>query len=87
MTKIYRYEVPVDGKLHQIKLQGEILSVACRNHHIIEFWAYHFDNPIFERTRTFVVVGTGHEITYVHEHVGSAIAPSGYLVWHLLEIL
>lgn len=81
---IYRYEVPVDDEPHPIALAGDIVHVGCRDPRTVEFWALHSDGPT--RERVFCVVGTGHPIPGgFTRHVGTTVAPGGYLVWHLLE--
>jgi hypothetical protein len=81
---IYRYEVPVDDDVHPIELSGKILHVGCRDPRTVEFWALHSGGPTVERV--FCVVGTGHPIPDGWTKlVGTAIAPGGHLVWHLLE--
>lgn len=82
---IYRYEVPVDDQWHVHNLSGGPLYVAARRPDLVEFWAlnYEDDDGI---PRAFRVVGTGHELPNEDvRYVGSTIAASGVLVWHLLE--
>jgi hypothetical protein len=85
MTKsIYRYEVPVDDKPHTLELSGEIVHVATRDSASVEVWAWHTGGHTIERA--FQVVGTGQPLPEGWtRHVGTAIAPGGRLVWHLLE--
>jgi hypothetical protein len=80
---IYRYEVPVDDRWHPLQLSGDIVHVGCRNMHTVEVWALHTDGP--QETRSFRVYGTGHTLPPDLRHIGTAIAPGGQLVWHLLE--
>lgn len=80
---IYRYEVPVDDRWHPLQLSGSILHVACRNPRAVEVWALHVDGPTV--TRSFRVYGTGHPLPPGIEYIGTAIAPGGQLVWHLIE--
>ena len=80
---IYRYEVPVDDRWHPLQLSGRIVHVGCRNMHAVEVWAFHTDGPTV--TRSFRVYGTGQAIPPGVEYVGTAIAPGGQLVWHLIE--
>ena len=88
-ARIFRYEVPVDDRWHWIELQGDPLSVDCRFLATVEFWAMHGDSAE-SRRRAFIVVGTGHELPFLKDgeswrHWGTAVAPGGALVWHLLE--
>jgi hypothetical protein len=81
---IYRYEVPVDDGAHPIALPGRIVHVGCRDPRVVEFWALHSAVPA--RERFFTVVGTGHPVPEgFTTHIGTAVAPGGQLVWHLLE--
>jgi hypothetical protein len=90
--RIFRYEVPVDGDWHDLELHGPVLHVACRKADVVELWAAHRDTPLTAGAaripQRFTVVGTGHALP-VHEshwlHVGTAIAPGGELVWHLIK--
>ena len=81
---IFRYEVPVDDKPHTLELSGAVLHVDCRDASTVEVWALETGGPPVERV--FRVVGTGHPLPEGWtRHVGTAIAPGGHLVWHLLE--
>lgn len=50
----------------------------------VEVWALHTDSPT--ETRTIRVYGTGQPLPDDAVHCGTAIAPGGQLVWHLIEI-
>lgn len=80
---IYRYEIPVDDRWHPLQLSGPVLHVGCRTMHAVEVWALHSDGPT--ATRTFRVYGTGHALPDSIRHVGTAIAPGGQRVRHLIE--
>lgn len=89
---IFRYEIPVDDQWHSLDLYGPVLHVACRRSDTVELWATHYDHPprpgVARISSQFRVVGTGQPIPAQREgwrHVGTCIAPDGYLVWHLLE--
>ncbi len=85
-SAIYRYEVPVDGQWHDVKLTDSIKHVAARQPNAVEFWAHHF--PDVEPTvRRFRVYGTGEPILGSERvaYQGTAIVPGGALVWHLME--
>jgi hypothetical protein len=88
MRRIFRYEVPVDDQLHTIALNAGPISVGCRQPDRVEFWAIHDDDAAsYSGSRIFIVVGTGHplpaKVRAVH---GTAVAPGGDLVWHLVEV-
>lgn len=85
MSRILRYEVPVDGEWHSFDASFTFpLHVACRDPHIVEFWAW----ELGAQTNTpveFRVIGTGHPFEEPGAYVGTAIAPGGTLVWHLMR--
>ena len=80
---INRDEVPGDHRWHPLQLSGRILHVACRSVHVVEVWALHTDE--LAETRSFRVYGTGQPLPPGIEYVGTALAPVGQLVWHLME--
>jgi hypothetical protein len=86
--RIFRYEVPVDDQWHDFKLWGDPLAVQCRDIRAVEFWARHGGENADPSglSRSFIVVGTGHPIPTDARYWGTAIAPGGQLVWHLLEL-
>jgi hypothetical protein len=84
VSRILRYEVPVDDEPHELALSGAIVHVDSRNPEIVELWA--FDTGWPPRIRTFQVVGTGHTFPATWLHVGSVIVAGGALVWHLMEL-
>lgn len=81
---IFRYEVPVDDEFHHFDLSGEIVAVGCRQAGAVEFWAYRLEGGETVNVG-LIVVGTGHELPPYTHHVGTAVAPGGSLVWHLME--
>ena len=86
MRRIFRYEVPVDDQPHTIALTAGPISVGCRQANRVEFWAIHDDDALVYQ-RTFIVVGTGHPLPSNSQTVhGTAVAPGGALVWHLVEV-
>jgi hypothetical protein len=83
VSAIYRYEVPVDDQWHAMQLSGPILHIDCRNPRVVELWALNSGGPTV--TRGFRVFGTGQPLPDNVGHIGTAIAPGGQLVWHLME--
>lgn len=82
--RIYRYEVPVDDQTHEVHIEGDPLHVGCRQTDVVEFWAA--AGPLSPGSpRRFTVVGTGHPFDDAYRYWGTAVAPGGQLVWHLLE--
>jgi len=88
---VYRYEVAVDDKWHEIPMYGRpsvnpVLHVAARKPDVVEFWAEYRDWEGFEETRWFRVFGTGQPFpNWPMHHRGVALAADGQLVWHLYE--
>lgn len=83
MTAVYRYEVPVDDQWHAMQLSGPVVHVDCRNPRVVELWALSTSEP--STMRGFRVFGTGQPLPDKVKHVGTAVAPGGQLVWHLME--
>lgn len=83
MNRILRYEVPVDDRWHTILEHGVVLHVECRRPDVVEFWAW--ERPGLTLPTEYRVYGTGHTVDSPGSHVGTAVAPGGLLVWHLLR--
>lgn len=83
MNRILRYEIPVDDAWHTISGCGAPLHVGCRNADIVEFWAWELQPPD-RSVREFKVIGTGHLADSDSWYAGTALAPGGHLVWHLM---
>jgi hypothetical protein len=84
---IYRYKVPVDDRWHQIAA-GDPVGVGCRDVQTVEFWVVHDNAAPARDVRSFMVVGTGHPLPEGRIRIwGTATAPGGQFVWHLIEML
>lgn len=86
MRYMTRHEVTLAGP-QDFKLNGEPVAFApLPQSKGVVFWAeYDTDRPKF--TRTFVCVGTGHEIPEGAVYVGTAPASAEHgIVWHLFEL-
>jgi hypothetical protein len=82
-TVIYRYEVPVDGGVHEHRC-GPPLYVSSRQPDVVEFWAHPDGLGVYPRR--FIVVGTGQPLPEEKTvYRGSTTTGGGSLVWHLLE--
>lgn len=80
---VYRYEVPVDNRWHEIELSGPVLHVASRHGdaRLVHFWAVNGQGlPYLYRFRVF---GTGMEIPGSADYTGTAICEP--YVWHLFR--
>jgi hypothetical protein len=84
MTRILRYEVPVDDRFHLIRVpRNSVLHVGCRSERAVEFWIR--EHPTGDEVRAYQVFGTGQPIPEKTRYEGTAVAPGGRLVWHLLS--
>jgi hypothetical protein len=84
--RVLRWEVPVDGAWHELEVGPDgIAHVAARSVDVVEVWA--IDDPVLAKfPGRFIVVGTGHPLPELADHVGTALAPNG-LVWHLFRAI
>lgn len=80
--QIFRFEVPVDDRWHEIAGCSTPLHVDCRTPWTVEFWAWQREDLPARRFRVF---GTGQPIPDDTHYRGTTIAPGGQLVWHLIE--
>jgi hypothetical protein len=80
-----RYEVPVDDQWHRIDHLQDVVHVDCRDADVVEFWA---TDPVavsaIKRHWEYRVFGTG-QPDVEGSYVGTALSPSGLLVWHLFR--
>lgn len=85
--KVLKWTVAVDDREHPIG-PGKVCLVACQNgSNAVQVWTEEevTDNgngPVRD-PRAAVVIGTGHKAPDGWEHIGSALAAGGALVWHL----
>lgn len=93
MRKIYKYEIPVDDRWHDILLTGPIVHVAALSGEAVTCWAIH-DSEATPSAIALQVFGTGHQIEgrdgCEMSYIGTGIVPTGPyifgagLVWHLV---
>lgn len=81
--RIFRFEVPVDDRWHEITGCSTPLHVGCRDPRVVEFWAWQRDDLPARHLRVY---GTGHPIPDGTHYRGTATAPGGGLIWHLVEM-
>lgn len=84
MNRILRYEVPVDGDWHAISGHSTPVHVNCREQDVVEFWAWERED-LDLAPMEYTVIGTGHRVSGPCSYVGTALAPGGHLVWHLMR--
>jgi hypothetical protein len=83
MKTIYRYTVPVDDQVHEIRLTGRPVYVANgATSAEVEFWAEH-DDDLPEHAVKFRVTGTGYPVPEDWTYAGTAPRTREGLVWHL----
>lgn len=82
MSRVLRYEIPVGG-VHVRTVPGGLLHVATRRPDVVEMWVQDEGKAM---VRSYAVVGTGHPWPDDAVYLGTAIAPGGSLVWHLLAV-
>lgn len=88
LTRILRYEIPVDGEWHDFSLGSYPLYLNSPRHDLVEFWAFNYGNGVLNSMYRFKVFGTGHTIPRADmTYHGTAIwsENSSRLVRHLLE--
>jgi hypothetical protein len=87
MRTVFSYSLYVDDEIHKIMLPvgARIVHVALstREYDVVRFWA-EVDNDLPMETRIFQVFGTGQPVS--GRYVGTTVATSGALVWHLFEL-
>lgn len=85
MRAIYKYQVPVDGQIHDYSIPtGAIVRHVDQQGNYPHLWVeVQSDAPTV--TRTFRVFGTGHPIPDGFVYVGSTM--DGPFVWHVFEQL
>jgi hypothetical protein len=80
---IYRWVVPVDDQVHEIKLTGKPVHVANgATSAEVEFWA-EYDDAQPEHAVKFLVTGTGHPVPEGATYAGTAPRTREGLIWHL----
>lgn len=78
--KVLKWNVPVDDKYHPIG-SGKVVLTACQfGPSVVQVWTEEKGDPFI---RSATVIGTGHDAPDFTEHVGSALAVGGSLVWHV----
>jgi hypothetical protein len=86
--RVFRYQVPVDDRPHDLTLTSGPLHVAAAwppEGPAVELWAEH-DSGVPARGRRFLVVGTGQPLPAGARWAGTCERTRGGLVWHLYEL-
>ncbi len=84
--RVYRWEVPIDDKPHDIG-GGPVLHVALRGEpDVVHVWTEELprQESVWHVPRHVQVFGTGHNLPDGAYHVGSCVAEP--FVWHLYAV-
>jgi hypothetical protein len=90
MRAVLKYEVPVDGRDHEVRMPREARIVHIDSHllELVSLYAEAFDEKQ-RTTRTFRVFSTNEPIPFTvgkpYRHAGSFFCRHSYVVWHLYE--
>jgi hypothetical protein len=81
--RVLRYEIPLDGKWHDVELSGPVVRTAFRNDSddVMHIWALADVGTPFRAV--FRIFGTGHPVPDNAVYRGTAISEP--YVWHLFE--
>lgn len=85
---VLKWPVPVDDHTHKIG-GGSVIHVDCQDphdpSHVMVWTVEQREGPVPQRT--VQVFGTGQPLPFNAEHLGSAMALGGRLVWHVFQLL
>jgi len=83
---VLKWDVRVDDRTHRIG-GGQVVHVACQHYDdVVTVWTIEPRNGAGLPKRTVQVYGTGHPLPFFAEHLGTALAANGHLVWHLFAL-
>lgn len=89
MRRVFKWPVPVDDHWHPIGV-GKVVLVDSQFGHndLLHVWTEEECGPDgkmlhSELVRAAMVIGTGHVVPDLTEHIGSKVAAGGHLVWHV----
>ena len=87
MNITYKYILDAEETVTVLELpyDSKILSVQDQNG-VLCLWANVRTEPSIIEKRTFIIVGTGHEIEYSSTWNFIATVQQGMYVWHIFEI-
>lgn len=89
MTKIYKYELPVDGEWHDLPINAAVVHVDAHpfNNEIVLLWAAHDDGT--DETLRVRVFATGEDLppnTRIPQNlIGTAVTTDRSHVWHVVS--
>lgn len=79
--RVLKYDVPVDDLWHSVG-GGPVIHVACqRDSGVVQVWTREWGSAY--RARAVRVFATGQPLPEGMDHLGSALAADGGLVWHV----
>lgn len=82
MRRVLRWVIPADDQWHEISANGGIVHVATRAEPYAEVWSI-VNDDLPDEVRRLRIYGTGAPLDPEGHYVGSAVTPSGRLVWHV----
>lgn len=91
MSKILKYELPVDWQWHDLPIKGHVVHVGPHpfDNHIVLLWAVHHDEAPDDATRRLRAFGTGKELPvntrFPENLVGTVVTTDGQYVWHVID--
>ncbi len=89
MSKILKHEIPVDGKWHDLPINGAVTHVDAHPFHnkIVLLWAVHDDGV--EGVKRVRVFATGEDLppnTRIPQNiVGTVVTVDRTRVWHVID--
>lgn len=89
VTRVLKWEVPVDGETHYI-VRGQVVHVACQGGpDTVHVWTLEVGDEAADPAtpRPVQVFGTGQPVPLELGHLGSALWSHRFtpLVWHVFE--
>ncbi len=90
MKTIWKFPLSLDRKqVLKIPSRGKILRLATQGG-IPHIWVF-IDSDIEEEERTFITLGTGHQVYSPEaerlQYIGTWEMHQGALIWHVFELL
>ena len=90
MRTIWKYDIPVDGEVHEIHVPGpaHFRHADVQNDPgVVSVWFEVESEGTGTHPIRYTVIGTGHKVPGNGRYVRSMVTAGGALVWHLYEIV
>jgi len=83
--RVLKWPLRVDDSVQLIG-PGHVINVDCQSTmDAVMVWTLEPDETP-SPTRKVQVIGTGQRLPDESKHLGSAVTPGGWLVWHVFEV-